>query len=812
MQQPFELPEFYVPYPARLNPNLERAREHSRAWAHSMDMIDVPQHGAVIWDERDFDSHDYALLCAYTHPDATGPDLELVTDWYVWVFYFDDHFLELYKRTRDIEGARQYLDRLAAFMPLTGEITEAPTNPVERGLTDLWARTVPARSADWRRRFAESTRNLLDESLWELANINENRLADPVEYVEMRRKVGGAPWSANLVEHAANAEVPARIAASRPMRVLRDTFADSIHLRNDLFSYQREVQDEGELANGVLVLERFLDCTTQQAAEIVNDLLTSRLHQFEHTAFTELPPLFEEYGLDPRARADVFRYVKGLQDWQSGGHEWHLRSSRYMNNSTNRSTNDRGAASTHPLGSPFGLGTSAARIVSSLVVTAPQRLRSFSHVPYQPVGPIRRPAMYMPFPLTLSPHLDSARERVVGWARRMGILDGVVWDERMLRAFDLALCSAGIHPDATAEELDLTTGWLTWGTYGDDYYPVVFGRTRDLAGAKACNARLVRFMPVESVQPVAPVVPMVPGLRDVPGVSGSRFGPAAIPVPTNALERGLADLWARTAGPLTVDARRTFRRAIEDMIDSWIWELGNQAQNRIPDPVDYIEMRRRTFGSDLTRSLSRLSHGRSVPPEIYRTRPIVAMENAAADYACLLNDVFSYQKEIEFEGEIHNGILVAQNFFDCDLDRAVQIVNDLMTARMRQFEHVVSTELPALFEDFDLDAEARATLSGYARELQNWLAGILNWHEGCHRYDGSRIDDGRSVRDVPGGHGHVEGVILADGIDRQKHQLLVDPLCRGLAVGGDDAQVQARTRGNRQVDRRGPDRLGAVAG
>ena len=55
--------------------------------------------------------------------------------------------------------------------------------------------------------------------------------------------------------------MPAVIAASRPMQVLRDTFADAVHLRNDLFSYQREVHDEGELSNGVLVLERFLAVT-----------------------------------------------------------------------------------------------------------------------------------------------------------------------------------------------------------------------------------------------------------------------------------------------------------------------------------------------------------------------------------------------------------------------------------------------------------------------------------------------------------------------------------------------------------------------
>lgn len=329
--QPFTLPEFYVPYPARLSPHLEQAREHSKAWAREMEMIDAPQHGIAIWTERDLDAHDYALLCGYTHPDATADRLNLITDWYVWVFYFDDHFLELYKRTNDLADARAYLDRLPAFMPVEGQITEEPSNPVERGLADLWTRTVPARSADWRARFAVSTRNLLDESLWELENINAARLANPIEYIEMRRKVGGAPWSANLVEHAADAEVPARVAATRPLQVLRDTFADAVHLRNDLFSYEREVTEEGELSNGVLVVERFLDIDTQAAADTVNDLLTSRLHQFEHTAATELPAVLDEHAIDPAGRLATLAYVKGLQDWQSGGHEWHLRSSRYMN-------------------------------------------------------------------------------------------------------------------------------------------------------------------------------------------------------------------------------------------------------------------------------------------------------------------------------------------------------------------------------------------------------------------------------------------------------------------------------------------------
>jgi germacradienol/geosmin synthase len=251
-KQPFELPSFYVPWPARLNPNLEAARVHSKAWAYEMGILGAPEDSEDygIWDERKFDAHDYALLFAYTHPDTDESMLNLITDWYVWVFFFDDHFLELYKRTQDMTGAKKYLDGLPAFMPIKPpEKPPEARNAVERGLIDLWERTVPNASEDWIIRFSESTINLLAESLWELANISQDRVANPIEYIEMRRKVGGAPWSANLVEHAVGAEIPARIAPTRPMRVLKDTFSDGVHLRNDIFSYQREVEEEGENAN-----------------------------------------------------------------------------------------------------------------------------------------------------------------------------------------------------------------------------------------------------------------------------------------------------------------------------------------------------------------------------------------------------------------------------------------------------------------------------------------------------------------------------------------------------------------------------------
>ncbi|MFB2771141.1 family 2 encapsulin nanocompartment cargo protein terpene cyclase [Pelatocladus sp. BLCC-F211] len=711
--QPFELPDFYMPWPARLNPNLEAARVHSKAWAYEMGILGSKEEaqGEPIWNERTFDAHDYALLCSYTHPDAPGTELDLVTDWYVWVFFFDDHFLEIYKRTQDMAGAKEYLDRLPAFMPIfPNETPPVPSNPVERGLLNLWSRSAFTKSVEWRRRFFESTKHLLEESMWELANINQDRIANPIEYIEMRRKVGGAPWSADLVEHAVFVEVPAKIAATRPMRVLKDTFADGVHLRNDLFSYQREVEDEGENSNCVLVLERFLNISPQEAANLTNELLTSRLQQFENTAVTELPFLFEEYGVDLAERTNVLLYIKGLQDWQSGGHEWHMRSSRYMNKEAGR-----GSTPTFILGGPTGLGISGVRIESLYGTLGLGRFKSFTHTPYKPVGPVKLPKFYMPFSTTLNPNLDEARKHSKEWARQMGMLeslpgipDAFIWNDHKFDVADVALCGALIHPQGTAHELNLTACWLVWGTYADDYFPAIYGNNRDLIGAKVFNARLGAFMPIDESTPPA--------------------------VPTNPVERGLAEIWSRTAGPMSPTARTEFRRAIQDMTDSWVWELANQIQNRIPDPIDYIEMRRKTFGSDLTMSLSRLSQGSEIPMEIYYSRPMRSLENSAADFACFTNDIFSYQKEIEFEGEIHNCVLVVQNFLNCDIPQAVEIVNNLMTARAQQFQHIVATELPALFDDFNLDESTREKLLRYVEKLEQWMCGVMRWHITVDRY------------------------------------------------------------------------------
>jgi hypothetical protein len=266
----------------------------------------------------------------------------------------------------------------------------------------------------------------------------------------------------------------------------------------------------------------------------------------------------------------------------------------------------------------------------------------------------------------------------------------------------------------------------------------MFTRIGDLPGAKTFVARQLAFMPVEPGTPT--------------------------PVPMNPAERALVELWPPTAAGMSPAGRRQFRQANQAMLESWLWEFQNQRENRIPDPVDYVEMRRDTFGSGLTMSLARLRQGERIPPEIFRTRPLRSLENAAADYACFTNDVFSYQKEIEFEGEVNNMVLVVQQFLDVDKDRAVGVVNDLMSARMRQFQHVTDVEFPALFDDYGLDDDARQALKDFAEELEDWMSGIQAWHRAIDRYkepELRRLPSPGWVRGTPTGLGSAAATLAS---------------------------------------------------
>jgi len=702
-----------MPWAARVNPNLEGARVHSKEWAYMVGILGSDED--TVWDEKTFDAMDFAAFAAATHPDAPAKELDLLSDWYIWGWFVDDYFPQTFEGGKaDLGQAKAYISRLLSFLPTDlDKPMPDPQNPTEFALVDLWPRTAPTMSTQWRHRFVEHIRVLAEAGLREIFNTgkNKDRILDLVEYITLRRKVGGVFWSADLVEHSLAAEIPAEIYNTRPIRVLNDIFCDSVGLRNDIISYQKDI-DEGMVNNCVVVAEHFLDSDLQQAVNFVNDLVTSRLFQFEHTMMMELQPLLDEYGLDSEARLRVYRYVKALQDWMAGDLEWELRpGGRYL---PAESEEDEEKIVTKRLNiavARAGLSPAAIGL----------RFRTYNHIPFQTVGAITIPEFYMPFSTELNPHLDEGRRNSKEWAYEMGMIGipGIsFWDEQKFDAIDTALMCALMYPKAPSAVYELTTKSNVWGFYTDGYFEARYLATRDIVGGKVFLARLLALISSDSV-PIA--------------------------MPANPSERGLADLWHRMTASVAVESKQQIRYALTETFESWVWQLNNQIQNRIPDPIDYIETRLKTFGFDF---VMLLNQGDKTPPELYDSPSIQSLHKAAGDVVSLANDIVSYQKEMESEGVLFNAVLVTQHFLDCDIAQAVKLVNNLLSARVREFEHIVANELPALCNDFNLDTITQEKLFGYVEQLQFMMSGLLKWYVGTSYYQESEFGRDPSPRNL----------------------------------------------------------------
>ncbi|MFB8237548.1 hypothetical protein ACFC58_13450 [Kitasatospora purpeofusca] len=341
---PFVLPPFRLPWPSRLNPHLEQARQEAKDWARTVGLlapVTAPP-GPPIWTESSFDSDDWPLFAALTHPDASARQLTLVAQWDVCALALDDHFVTAYKLPRDLAGARAFTTRVPLLMPLDGGPVPPPANQIEHALAELWARTSPDMPPALRHRFPAHVAHFVASNLEELDAIAQQRVPDPVHHVEFRRASAGTDLSIALTGH--------RPPATDPLRRLEDAFADSVGLRNDIYSYRKEIDEEREISNAVLAVRRLLGGSLQQAVDVTYRLFEQRVAEFRRIAGQELGP--EHAG-----------YVAALKDWMAGDNEWYRRTGRYRAGSSRSLFPFR--LPTAPHGLPQGLAAGPGHVIGS---------------------------------------------------------------------------------------------------------------------------------------------------------------------------------------------------------------------------------------------------------------------------------------------------------------------------------------------------------------------------------------------------------------------------------------------------------------
>ncbi|MFI6094863.1 hypothetical protein ACIA8G_04875 [Lentzea sp. NPDC051213] len=359
MSEDFQHPALYMPFEARINPHLGVTRERTKAWAHAIGFFD-PQYTEStggIWSEEAFDQADFAHFTALAYPDAPPHELSIVTDWHAWIWFVDDVFGSGYREIGDRAEALRRIARFMAFMPILPGPTPIPEDPAERAVADLWTRTAPAMSPQWRERFTMHVRDFLTGSLWETDNLTRDRFPDPIEQLEMRRRFGAAGFSAALLERAIGTEIPYHISRTRPFEVLIDTLRDAADLSNDIVSYAKDKR-EGVLVNNVIhTVRHLLDITLQQAVDTVNQLLTGRVKTLEETVRADLPQTMIDLDADELTSRLVLRYGDAMQTWLAGSYEWHDASGRFRQGQQRQPV--------HLLRGPTGIGTSAVHMATT---------------------------------------------------------------------------------------------------------------------------------------------------------------------------------------------------------------------------------------------------------------------------------------------------------------------------------------------------------------------------------------------------------------------------------------------------------------
>ncbi|MET9606693.1 hypothetical protein ABZZ17_16700 [Streptomyces sp. NPDC006512] len=328
-----EVPRLWMPYPLRVNPHLPALHEESESWAREMGMLDGyggPSARRAIWTRSKFHAMTVDQLTAWTLPDAPLAELRLNHRFNVWALAWDDYFASAFKQTGDLPGARAFTDRLHAFLrPELGARLPEPTNAVERGIADLQLRLFPPRLAHWRHEFNRALARYVDAGVEELANSRSGHVPHLIDYAPFRRESFAAHTAPYSVELSTGARIPERILHTRTVRGLLDAFMDFMGLANDIASYEREVHEEHDVNNLVLVVGTSLGIGLHEAVPAALNLVNARLRDFEHFRRIDLPRLVRQAGLHHDERTELETWLRGACGFLSGLHAWYTGAPRY---------------------------------------------------------------------------------------------------------------------------------------------------------------------------------------------------------------------------------------------------------------------------------------------------------------------------------------------------------------------------------------------------------------------------------------------------------------------------------------------------
>ncbi|MBB4717206.1 hypothetical protein BJ965_007088 [Streptomyces luteogriseus] len=250
-------------------------------------------------------------LAELTVPEASDADLELTAQWAAFICLVDDRF----DRSRvDIRPEKV----ASLFTRLLNVITGGPAGSasgIEQALDDLWRRTAPRMSPQWRKRFVADYRDFALAMQEEAAGRIDRAPMGLSDYVLRRRRTITALPMTDILECTAGAPWPGLPMGEDLMRALRRAVADVAGWSNDLVSAEDDLREGRD--NLVTVVSRERDCSLSSAREHATAMRDDRVRDF-HALAASLTAI----ALPETEREEIRRYVAALGSFVAATLHW----------------------------------------------------------------------------------------------------------------------------------------------------------------------------------------------------------------------------------------------------------------------------------------------------------------------------------------------------------------------------------------------------------------------------------------------------------------------------------------------------------
>lgn len=327
------VPHFYCPVPYAIHP------AHRRLDARSIDWLTHFQLYEDDGQRQRLSGSLPGLLAALSTPEAREEPLQVVSDFLMWLYAFDDEYCEegsLARRPAELAAALRWLLRVA----------EAPDGGVPHGdryaaaLLDLRLRLAGHATSSQLGRWLDALRAYFSDQVWCAELRVRHDVPDLENYVLLRLFNGSMGVTTVLPEVAGGYELSPCEIESPAVRALREMTCALVGWDNDIISYRKERErvHDGQNLLDVLMAERGYDLAAALTdAVAMRDRTMCRFLELRDT-------------VRARASAALVRYLADLSWWVRANIEWGMRCRRYVEPEADRAiTYAEAATATGPL-------------------------------------------------------------------------------------------------------------------------------------------------------------------------------------------------------------------------------------------------------------------------------------------------------------------------------------------------------------------------------------------------------------------------------------------------------------------------------